>query len=56
MISPKILLLPFMAVFELTLIVVCLIMVFFSPKTAIKINDWSKKLPNADWYIWSIKI
>ncbi|MBO9484327.1 hypothetical protein [Salinisphaera sp. G21_0] len=49
-VNPRIVLLPFMSVFELALIAICYLLAFISVKWAIKINDWSKRLPELDWY------
>lgn len=50
-INPRILLLPFMALFEFSLLAVCWGFALVAPRLAMTINDWSKKLPELDWYI-----
>lgn len=51
MLNPKVLLLPFMVVFEIALMLICLCLAFAAPKAAIVMNNWSQKLPDFNWYI-----
>ncbi len=48
----KILLLPFMCLFEALLMATCLFMgiLKIKPKLALNIIEWSKRLPDLKWY------
>lgn len=46
----KLALWPFMALFEIALLLVSLMLSGINVDWSIKINEWSKKLPDQNWY------
>jgi len=49
-INPRIIILPFMAVFEAMLLVICFLLAFVSPRLGLIIINWARSLPEIDWY------
>lgn len=52
MILLKLLALPFMAVFEILLMALCIVMglLRIKPALALKVIKWSERLPDLKWY------
>jgi hypothetical protein len=50
----RLIMLPFMALFEGLLLAVCYMLGRWRVKVhwALAINEWSKKLPELDWYLY----
>jgi hypothetical protein len=51
----RLLALPLMAIFEALLIAFCLILALINPSLGLRIIEWSKTLPELEWYLYKDK-